>query len=578
MYLRRINVKKDGKNHYYWALAESYRTAKGSRQRIVCYLGDVDKRTARGLQQAAERCDSYQQDFLSPEELPHYVEIDTHRVRTERHREFGAVWLGLKLYELVGLEQYFCEAFERGKEKIDWPTVIKILVISRFYAPCSELHIADHVYEKSAFEDLVGVPSSAIHENRLYRCLDRLLPHKDRLQQYLKDRLGTLFELQYDLMLYDVTSTYFEGAYEESVLAQRGYSRDKRSDCKQVCIALVVTREGVPIGYEIFAGNTHDRNTVKHIVTYIESLYGQADRIWVWDRGMSSAAVVDFLIEGKRRYIIGTPKSLLKKVEQHLVGKQWKEVVAGVEVKNCQSPFHTQERFILCRSQDRASKEKAIHDRFVVRIEKGIEKIKAACEKARGKDIHSKIERRVGRLLQSNSRAAKLFEIKVGYDDRQQKTTVTVTKKDSSDNWIRLTEGYYMLRTNITDWEATELWKAYIQLTEAEEAFRIHKSDLHIRPIWHRKDDRIKAHIFVCFLSYVLWKALAVKCKKAGLGDEPRRVFEEVKKIGMTDVVLKTKDGNELKIRTVIKPDKPLQILLNRLGLVVPKRLSKRIL
>ena len=228
MFLRRINVKKDGKSHYYWALAESYRTARGSRQRIVSYLGDVARSVARGLQQAAERCESYQQDFFLPEELPQYVEIDTHTVRTERQREFGGVWLGLKMYDLVGLDRYFAEAFARGREAIDWPTIIKILVISRFYAPSSELHIAEHIYERSAFEDMVGVPSSAIHENRLYRCLDELLPHKDALQRYLKDRLGGLFELQYDVMLYDVTSTYVEGEHENSVLCQRGYSRDGR--------------------------------------------------------------------------------------------------------------------------------------------------------------------------------------------------------------------------------------------------------------------------------------------------------------------------------------------------------------
>jgi transposase len=314
--LRRIKKHKDGKNHCYWALVESYRTPRGSRQRIVCYIGDVKKKAAQRIQWAIERCESYQPDFFSDEELPDYLDIETQKVRTERQRDFGGVWLGLKLYELLGFDGFFSERFPHCRETVDWPTVIKMLVIGRFYAPCSELHLAEHVYEHSAFEDLLGVPASAMHENRLYRCLDRLLPHKDELQRYLKDRLGKLFDLQYELILYDVTSTYFEGAYTTSELAQRGYSRDGRSECKQVCIALAVTKEGLAFGYEVFAGNVHDSRTVEEVVTKMEALYGKSDRIWVWDRGMTSAKTIEFLKQGGRRYIIGTPKSLLTQVRQ----------------------------------------------------------------------------------------------------------------------------------------------------------------------------------------------------------------------------------------------------------------------
>jgi transposase len=251
-------------------------------------------------------------------------------------------------------------------------------------------------------------------------------------------------------------------------------------------------------------------------------------------------------------------------------------VHAGVDVKLCPSPEGDDEVFILCKSGDRALKEKAMHDRFVKHIEDGIEKLKTACERQSGKDISAVIERRIGRLLQKNSRAAALFEIKTSYDPALGKTILAVNNVDHSTHWLRLTEGHYLLRTNITDWNPKALWEAYINLTDAEEAFRIHKSDLHLRPLWHQKDNRIKAHIFVCFIAFALWKTFGLMCKQAGLGDEPRRVFEEIKKISMVDAVLTTGGGKELKIRTVVKPDKPLQILLHRLGLRLPERLTKQ--
>jgi transposase len=489
------------------------------------------------------------------------------------------VWLSKKLFEELELDRYFADSLERAKESTDWLDIIKILVTSRFYQPSSELYIAEHLYEHSAMEDLFGMPAQHLYDNLLYRGLDKLLPHKDGLQRHLKERMGALFGIEYDLFLYDVTSTYVEGDHEGSDLCKRGYSRDSRPDCKQVCIGLVVTREGLPLGYEVFPGNKHDSTTVEQIVEKMERLYGKADRIWVMDRGMVSEENLVKLRKEKRRYIIGTPKACLKNVERHLLEKSdWQVVQAGVEAKLCVSTDAENEFFILCRSKDRALKEHAIHDRFVQRIDTGLEKLKKTCEQRQGKDITKVIERRIGRLLQSNSRGAALFEISTTYDASLRKTVINVQKNDNASHWLRLTEGHYLLRTNITDWEAKDLWQAYIHLTDAEEAFKIHKSDLHLRPLWHQKDDRILAHIFVCFLSFVMWKTFGLMCKNAGLGDEPRRVFNEIKKVIMVDMVLTTEDGKELKIRTVTRPDKPLQSLLHRLNLRLPERLTKRIL
>jgi transposase len=579
MYLRRINRKKSGKNHYYWAIVESYRTEKGSRQRIVGYIGDVTKSQARKIAQTVDPCDSVQDDFLSPEELPELATIKPRQTRTERQREFGGVWLGNKLFDILGLDEYFRENLEGGEEVEPWLTIIKVLTIGRFYHPSSELYIAEHLYANSAMEDFFGIPAEHIYDNLLYRGLDKLLPHKEGLQRHLKERLGRLFDIKYDLFLYDVTSTYVEGEHAESELCQRGYSRDGRSECKQVCIGLVVTREGLPLGYEIFSGNTHDSRTVETIVDRMESSYGKADRIWVMDRGMVSDENLAGLRQEGRRYIIGTPKANLKGVEKHLLEKSdWQAVHAGVEVKMCPSMESEDETFILCKSKERALKEQAIHDRFVKRIEAGIEKLQKTCDQRKGKDITKLIERRVGRLLQQNSRSAALFTIETDYKVDTRETVLSVTKNDTASHWLRLTEGHYLLRSNITDWDAKDLWEAYIHLTDAEEAFKIHKSDLHIRPLWHQKDRRIKAHIFVCFLAFVLWKTFGQMCKRAGLGDEPRKVFAEIKRICMVDVVLTTEEEKEIKIRTVTRPDKPLQILLYRLGLRLPERLTKRIL
>ena len=572
MYLRRINRKKSGKNHYYWALVESYRTDKGVRQRIVGYIGDVTKNEARKLYESVEPCYSYQQDFLSPEELPEKASINLKKTRTERQRTFGGVWLGDKLFKKLQLDEFF------QKNDCGWSTLFKILILSRFCNPSSELHIAEHFYEQSAMEDLFGIPSEKLYVQKLYRALDKLLPYKDKLQVHLKNRLGTLFDVEYDLFLYDVTSTYFEGEHADSKLCKHGYSRDNRGDCKQICIGLVVTREGLPLGYEIFSGNTHDSTTVEDVVTCMEDKYGVAQRIWVMDRGMVSEKNLELLRENNRQYIIGAPKASLKKAEKWLLDKGWCEVYKGVEVKTCPSTDADNEIFILCKSKDRALKEKSMHDKFIKKIQTGLEKIRKYCDKAKGSKALKTVERRIGRLLKANSRGASFFDIQTEYNSETKQISLIVKENDNNFHWKRMTEGHYMLRSNITDWKSEDLWRAYIHLTDAESAFKIHKSDLHLRPVWHQRDDRIKAHVFVCFISFVLWKTLGLMCKNAGLGDEPRRVFNQIAKICMVDVVLTTTEGKELNIRTIPKPEKPLQVILHRLGLVLPERIRKRFL
>ncbi len=576
MFLRPHYRTINGQRRAYWALVESYRTVRGPRQRVVAYLGDLDEEGRFGIQEAAEDCSTsrHVQKTLFSEESPpqRYVEVDTAGVRVENARSFGGPWLAWQLIRRVGLDEFLKQAIPTGEEKIPWSLMSLVLVIARLCHPSSELYIAEHFYRDSALCDLLGVPDEDVNESRLYRTLDALLPHKESLEVFLKERLGELFELEYDLLLYDITSTYFEGEAAGNPLAQRGYSRDTRPDCKQVCIALVVSRCGMPLGYEVFAGNTTDVTTVEEIVNKMESRYGRSNRIWVMDRGMVSEENIEFLQKGNRRYIVGTPKSMLKQFESRLLQENWHEVRAGVEVKLCEAADGSQETFILCRSQDRRKKDEAILSRFEERIEARLTRMAARCEKQKRDPL--KVSREVGRLLGQNTRAEGLFEVDVqsDADGRAQLKWKKVTEKR---DWATLSAGCYLLRTNVSNWSDEELWKAYIQLTEAEAAFRIHKSDLSIRPIWHHKQERVLAHILVCFLAYVLWKTLSQLCERCGLGNEPRRVLEELSRIRAIDVVLPTREGIEIRKRCVTRPTEHQAILLHHLGLDLPSQLKQ---
>ena len=386
MYLRRCYRRKDGKRHAYWALVESFRTARGPRQRVVAYLGELDERGRLGVQRAAQPAASLQSELFDQAPGAEWVEVDLRGVRVEHSRPFGGTWLGLMLVRQLGLSDLLETLLPCGREEVPWSVMTLVLILGRLLDPSSELHLAE----------LLGVPAAKVNDDRLYRTLDRLLPHKAALEKHLKQRLGELFNLDYDLLLYDVTSTYFEGMAAANPQAQRGYSRDHRPDCKQVNIAMVVSRSGLPLGYEVFAGNRSDVTTVKEIVEAMESKYGQAKRIWVMDRGMVSADNVEFLQQSGRRYILGTPKSMLRKFEQQLLASNWREVHEGLEVKLCPTPGG-EEVFILCRSVQRQLKEQAMHDRFERRIEQKLEAMAEGCAKRKQNPL--RVAQQVGRLL-----------------------------------------------------------------------------------------------------------------------------------------------------------------------------------
>jgi len=572
MFIRPCYKKSNGKKLAYWALVESYRTPQGPRQRVVAYLGQLKEAQRKGVKHVADRKNKpqfVQTQLFDNEQLePVWVEIDANGVRVENEKDFGGPWLALELVKLLGLDDFLKQHLPPGEEHVPWSLVSLILVICRLLNPSSELHIAEHYYKSTALADLLGVPVDAVYDNRLYRGLDKLLPKKDELETYLKNKLGNLFDLEFDLLLYDVTSTYFEGQCNGNPLARHGHSRDHRSDCKQVCIGLVVTKDGLPIGYEVFAGNTHDSKTYQRIILTMEAKYGRADRIWCSDRGMTSEANIEFLKQEDRKFIIGTAKGELRNFERELLAEDWNTVREGLEVKLCPRDG---DLYVLCRSADRREKEKAMHERFIVRMEKELEKVRTSCAKRKCKK--ETIDRRIGRIKSKNSRGAGLFNIIVTENDGR--ATISWTKRESWRTWASLSEGCYLLRTNITDWSAEDLWRAYVQLTEAEAAFRIEKSDLRIRPIWHQKEERVLSHIFVCFLAYVLWRTLGLMVKSSGLGDEPRRVLAELGTIRLVDVVLPTSSGVEIRKRCVTRPTEHQEILLQHLGLSLPRQFKK---
>jgi len=582
MYLRAARRRKDGKEHVYWQLVRSVRQGRKVKQQVVAHLGELDatgQAQARALAEsiAGRGRGSEQADLFAEEaERAQPVAVKLDGVRLERGRAFGAVWLGWQLWQALRFDELCGQLMPRGREAVGWAEVVAILAIGRLCEPSSELHVAEDWYRSTALEDLLGVKVERIYDERLYRALDRVLPHKEKLERHLVKRLGELFAIDYDLLLYDVTSTYFEGVGAPEI-CRRGYSRDHRPDCVQVNVALVVTRQGMPLGYEIFAGNTTDVETVEQIVGRMEERYGRASRVWVMDRGMVSAENIAWLRRTGRRYVIGTPRSELRRWARELAEQRnWRQIREDVRVKICRGP-EGEESFLLCRSAARIEKEKAMHQRFGERIEHGLASLDRRIQASRRPLDRGAIERQIGRLLERNRRAAAAYSIALEEDAASAAgLKLSWGRQSQWQDWAALSEGTYILRTNVSQWSDEELWNTYIQLTEAEAAFRVHKSDLGLRPIWHHKRERIEAHILICFLAYVLWKTLQQWQSRAGLGDSPRTILTELSRIQSADIVLPLADGSqrELRLRCVVRPEREQAILLQRLGLRLPQRLS----
>lgn len=574
MYLRHTTRKKDGKVHRYWTLVRSVRVGRRVIQQTVAQLGELDEHgrlQARAL--ARHLIGEPEQARLFDDGSGQLtVPVRLKGIRIERSRQFGDVYLALALWRGTGLAQLCEELLPAGKEQVPWEKIAAVLVTARLCEPSSELHIAEDWYRRTALNDLLQLDETQVNKDRLYRALDELLLHKAGIEAHLSRRCGELFAIDNEVLLYDVTSTYFEGQAQANPLAQRGYSRDHRPDCKQVCIALVVSFDGFPLGYEVFPGNTHDSRTVQQIVTTMEARHGAVGRVWIADRGMSSAANLAWLRETNRRYIIGAPKSELKKFAAELRSAGWREIRAGIEVKLARCP-HSGETIILCRSADRRTKEQAMHEKFSARITEALERLAARISHSSRRIDPTQVNRQIGRIMQKNQRAAARFTVSLKDNDSPAGFYLHIQRNAEFDDWADVSEGAYVLRSNITDCSDEQLWKAYIQLAQAEAAFRIQKDQLQVRPIWHQRADRVQAHILVCFLAFVLWKTLEMWQQRAGLGNSPRTVLEEIARVQSNDVILPTTTHGNIRLRCITQPDPAQAMLLERLGIVLPKRM-----
>ena len=580
MFLRRNRKRKKGDLYEYWTLVESVRTSRGPRQRIVATLGKLpglDEDERAGWEEVARlldgraRGDAQGDLFQKASELPEWAQVNLSSVRVERVREFGKVYVALALWRRLGLHSFFEEKAHQGHERIDWATVASILSVGRFCAQSSELALSENWYAHTALDELIGVNPADVYDNRLYRGLDELLPLREELFGHLRERYRSMYGSRFEFLLYDVTNSYFEGQCLRNPQAQRGYSRDKRPDCKQVCIGLVVTPEGLPLAYEIFAGNRSDVTTVEDIVDLMEKKYGRAERIWAMDRGMVSEENLDYLRERDALYIVGTPKGRLRKLEKEFLhAGDWQQVEPGVEVKLVDHPDGKgKERYVLCRSLARHEKEAAMLRHQRERLRQKLIQIDTSLRKHKAKP--EPIERRIGKWLGRNTAAEKVFLVEV-INESGWAVGLRIEEDENKLSWAQAAQGAYLLRTNCQEQDPKKLWRWYIHLTEVEDAFRTSKSDLGMRPLYHHREDRVQAHIMVCFLSLAMWRTLEMWLQAKGLGNCARQVLKEIDTIRSMDVVLQVKDKAEVRLRLIAKPDKLAADLLARMQLRLPTR------
>jgi transposase len=593
MFLRQHGRNKDGKDHTYWSLVETVRTPDGPRQKTICNLGELNSSAqARWLktvevfndQGDAQQLKLFPSHVAPPDDDPQVARVLLNKVRLERTRSFGSCFLGLDLWRRLELDSFFEQAVDRETADVPWSRVAALLAINRLCAPGSELAIEQRWYPSTALDDLLAIEDGKINDTRLYRCLDRILPHKTKLERHLKERYGALFGAEFDVLLYDLTSTYVEGAAEKNPMVRRGYSRDHRPDCEQLVIALIVNNEGFPFSYETFDGNRSDVSTMESVLRMVERKYGKARRIWVFDRGIVSEENLAAIRKRDGQYLTGTPRSQMKRFEEELLKEDWTQVRPEVEVKKVAIP-QGEETYILCRTAGRKEKEKAIRNRFSNSMETALQGLEKAIVTGRLKD-RNKMERRLGKIQARHPQVNDLYDLDLR--DTADGVRLFWQMKEDRKHWRESREGAYLLRTNLRAETAEELWSKYMQLTEAEASFRALKSELSVRPLFHQLEPRVKAHVMVAFLGYALWVTLKQLLKRrpaivpspslSGLDNAqlmtPMRAIALLSTLQSADIVLPTTDGREIRLRRVTEPTAEQKSLLRQLGISLPEHLQ----
>jgi transposase len=593
MFLRCHSRRKNGKAHRYWSVVESRRLDNGSTaQRQVLYLGEINDSQQAAWRKSLEVFDEdrgqrrelslFPDDRPVPADALDAVSIMLSGMKLVRPRSFGDCWLGCLLWKELQLDRFWREKLSADRGDVPWEAVIQLLAVNRLCAPGTEFALHRSWFDSSAMDELLGFDFAVAEKDRLYRCLDRVLPHKDALCQHLVQRWKTLFDASVDVLLYDLTSTYFEGSCQQIPKARHGYSRDGRSDCRQVVIALVVTTTGFPLAYEVLAGNTADKTTLRNFLKKIESLYGKARRVWIMDRGIPTEATLQDMRDEQIGYLVGTPKILLSKMQQDLPGEPWEQVHDGMRVKLLEKD---QELYVLAQSDDRRRKENAMRRRKLRKLVHGLNRIKRAMK--RRKISRDTVLRRVAILRKAAGRIASFVRVRepTACEEVSRKTFVCGFMRNEWNDAMK-NDGSYILRAYLPwsdDWpadmekQAPVLWKWYMQLTQVEAAFKTLKSDLGLRPIHHQLERRMEAHILVAFLGYCLQVTLREKLGRHAPGLTPRECLNSLGRIQMLDVHLPTTDGRTLIMPRFTEPDEQQQMLLEKLALALPPQPPPRI-
>src|ERR1700693_4165225 len=582
MFLRSTNRKKDGKDHRYFSVVENQRVGAGKTvQRTVLYLGEINDTQQAAWRKTLEVFDEDKQDYrnlrLFPEdrEIPagevDSVQVQLSGLELRRPRPFGNCWLASEVWRELGLSEFWRERLPIGRESVSWEKVLRLLVVNRLLEPGSEFRVHRHWFVESAMDALLAENFAVADKDRLYRCLDRVLEHKQDLFIWLKQKWAELFQADFEVLLYDLTSTYFEGEMEENPKAKRGYSRDSRPDCLQVVIALVVTPDGFPLAYEVMDGNTSEHKTLRPFLNHIEKTYGKARRVWVMDRGIPTEAILREMREPGREmfYLVGTPKGRIHKHEKKWLDLPWQKVRESVQVKLYE---HEGELYVLARSDGRQAKEIAMRRKRLARL---LRKLRAMRKSLPKRD---QLLLRIGASKKEAGRAFGFVKIRLPEKDQAvTRETFSFRVEKSKLQKAQQRDGHYLLRSNLTAEDPAVLWTRYVQLTQIEAVFRSLKNELGIRPIYHQLEHRVDAHILIAFLAYCLQVTLKNRLQIHAPGLTPTAVLEKLGTIQMIDVWIPTRDGRWLILPRYTQPAKDLQLLLEQIHLNLPSQPPPRI-
>jgi hypothetical protein len=582
MFLRSTTRDKDGKRHRYYSVVENRRLTSGKvAQRTVLYLGEINDSQEAAWRKTLEVFDEnakgpttlslFPEDREIPVDAVDAVQVKLSAMALRRPRAFGNCWLACELWQQLGLGSFWEERLPRGREDVPWTKVLQLLVVNQLVDPGSEFRLHRQWFDHSAMDELLGVDFAVAEKDRLYRCLDRVLAHKKELFLFLKDRWRNLFNARFDVLLYDLTSTYFEGECEQNPKARRGYSRDGRPDCLQVVIALVVTPDGFPLAYEVMNGNTADKTTLRGFLEKIESTYGRAERMWVMDRGIPTEELLQEmrLPERQLHYLVGTPRERITAMEKKWLDLPWQKVRDSVEVKLWSEGG---ELFVLAKSEGRQAKESAMRRRRLVQYLQALRRMRHSLPS------RDQLMMRIGAAKSKAGRAKAYVQLRLPAEG-EPVTRETFSFKLDREKFdeAELRDGHYLLRSNMTADDPKVLWERYVQLTEIEAVFKALKSDLAVRPIHHQLEHRVEAHIFVAFLSYCLMVTLKKRLQAHAPGLTPRAVLEKLRTIQMLDVWLPTTDGRHLMMSRYTQPESDQQLLLQKLRLRLPDQPPPRI-